>query len=332
MDSTRETKGPKPPRHIVKLVKQSGWFEPENTKLLEVAYSLPDRPCWHDAWVAHLREAPDRLDEEDEAECPRISLVREAQLKVYQEIRNSGTIPPEAGFYLVSGLAVILADDYISALKEEAGKMAAKHLQEPGLPALAEECSSRIESINFFRDNIPEEWDSIYHRLLASYGEGELASLHESDREEFEKRSDLGCTFFRPHREAETEASKEPAPEWAERLVQQVLDARVIRPDSGERNLECAWLFQRANDVDRVVIGTRPIELLGGQRDGDVVYCNAKVNIRRAQKCLVAKSIVWHLLYGGYLDITGTYEGHSVVLRFLERPDRSFPPVQRVAR
>lgn len=56
-----------------------------NAKLVTIAEIAPELPAWYDDW---LRLGPDSTDE--------------ARLRVYQAIRDSGSLPAIAGFALVA--------------------------------------------------------------------------------------------------------------------------------------------------------------------------------------------------------------------------------------
>ena len=56
-----------------------------NAKLASVVAAAPIRPDWYEAWMCL---GPESTEEE--------------RLKVYQSIRNAGTVPDEAGFYLIA--------------------------------------------------------------------------------------------------------------------------------------------------------------------------------------------------------------------------------------
>ena len=56
-----------------------------NAKLAAVVETSPTVPAWHDAWMALGPESTEA-----------------GRLTVYQAVRDSGCLPAEAGFYLVS--------------------------------------------------------------------------------------------------------------------------------------------------------------------------------------------------------------------------------------
>ena len=63
-----------------------------NSKLASVVAAAPIRPDWYEAWMSLGPEST-----EDE------------RLKVYQSIRNAGTVPDDAGFYLVAWQIDVIA-------------------------------------------------------------------------------------------------------------------------------------------------------------------------------------------------------------------------------
>src|SRR5262245_5711638 len=99
---------------------------------------LPTRPAWYDRWRGL---GPDPSDEE--------------RLSVYQEIRNSGVLPEDAGFYLIAW--------QVDAIASTHAETALRHLDD------------RLEAIEATHTLVDDEaWES-----------GEATAEHELVLEEY---------------------------------------------------------------------------------------------------------------------------------------------------
>src|SRR5262249_5631721 len=148
-------------------------------KLARLARSSPTPP-WHNAWS---RLGPRSTHEE--------------RLKVCQVIRDSGCLPEDAGYFLVSWAAEHLAEE------EDARR------------------DDPLQTLNTFEGVRASE--RAFVALLGQLGETSMASLFRANLGEHERRRDAGRLFFFGPLEDEDEED----PDWLEALVQAVA-GRVV--------------------------------------------------------------------------------------------------------
>lgn len=124
----------------------------------------------------------------------------DAQLLVtFREARDSGTVPADAGFFLVAHILLAMADE---ALPEDAKVRELGHELEVmerdyGLP----------EEKSWGPGEAPEEWEALIRQyeiscdearaaFFRTYGEEEMAELFLHDRSAFIRRFESGRRFF----------------------------------------------------------------------------------------------------------------------------------------
>ncbi len=140
-----------------------------------------------------LRELASRVTELDDDAL-------DAQLLVtFREARDSGTVPPDAGFFLVAHILLAMADE---SLAEDARVRALGHELEVmerdyGLP----------EEESWAPGEAPEEWEALNIQyevacdharadFFRAYGEEQMAELFLHDRASFIRRFESGHRFF----------------------------------------------------------------------------------------------------------------------------------------
>jgi hypothetical protein len=169
-------------------------------ELARLARSSPTPP-WHDAWSR-----------------PRPKSTPEERLEVCRAVSDSGCLPEDAGYFLVSWAAEHLAEE------EDARR------------------DDPLQTLNTFEGVRTSE--RAFAALLERVGEGSRASLFRADPGEHERRREAGrLFFFGPVEDEETDD-----PDWLEDLLRAVV-ARVVasrpveslpyryRPDQFVRNL-----------------------------------------------------------------------------------------------
>jgi len=124
----------------------------------------------------------------------------DAQLLVtFRDARDTGTVPPDAGFFLVAHILLAMADESIpeDAKVRELGRELEKMEQDYGLP----------EDKSWGPGEAPEEWEALSRQyeiacdearaaFFRSYGEAEMAELFLHDRAAFIRRFENGRGFF----------------------------------------------------------------------------------------------------------------------------------------
>jgi hypothetical protein len=140
-----------------------------------------------------LRELASRLKDLDEDAL-------DAQLLVtFREARDNGTVPADAGFFLVAHILLAMADEALAEdpLVRELGRELEKMEKDYGLP----------EEKSWAPGEAPEEWEALNRQyemacdearvaFFRAYGEAEMAELFQHDRPGFIRRFESGRRFF----------------------------------------------------------------------------------------------------------------------------------------
>lgn len=124
----------------------------------------------------------------------------DAQLLVtFREARDTGTVPPDAGFFLVSHILVAMADETLA--------------NDPKVRELAQELEvmerdyGLLENEGWGAGEAPEEWEALSRQyeiacdearadFFRTYGEAEMAEMFQHDRAGFIRRFENGRRFF----------------------------------------------------------------------------------------------------------------------------------------
>lgn len=124
----------------------------------------------------------------------------DAQLLVtFREARDTGTVPPDAGFFLVAHILLAMADEAIPEDPRvlELGRELEAMERYYGLP----------EDKSWEPGEAPEEWEALCRQydmacdearatFFRAYGEAEMADLFQHDRAAFVRRFESGRRFF----------------------------------------------------------------------------------------------------------------------------------------
>jgi hypothetical protein len=151
-----------------------------NAKLAGILESSSSPPVWHDAWRGLNWQSSE-----------------EQRLKVYQAVRDSGLLPAEAGFYLVSWqidamtsleteTSLLDLDDRMQTMEKEYELEKGKEWPLDAVPPEYEELLRQHQLA----------WDRLFVVKLEAFGEQEMADLYRNDPEEFQGRSEAGRQFF----------------------------------------------------------------------------------------------------------------------------------------
>lgn len=119
------------------------------------------------------------------------------RLAVYQAIRNSGCLPLDAGFHLVSwqidAMASLEAESSLPDLDDRMGAIEKAYELETGKPWPPDDVSPEYEELLKQYNAV---WDQIFVMKLDASGEQEMARLYRADREEFHRRGEAGRQYF----------------------------------------------------------------------------------------------------------------------------------------
>jgi hypothetical protein len=262
-----------------------------NAKLASVVEAAPIRPDWYEAWMSLGHESTE-----------------EERLKVYQSIRNTGSVPDDAGFYLVAWQIDVIA-----------GLFAEKAFCETDKRLEAIERAQGLEEGDFWGPNeAPGEyetlgheqraaWDRIYADKLQEFGEHELARELQDDPEEFQRRSESGRRYFH---------GPEPAA-WLDALVEDVADHVTADGATGPLGVR----YSEVDGISAVLIYLPPFELLGGANDGEIVAPGFFLDLEGLRSLFDrVDDFSWQALGltyddGPHVSIEGVYQGREVFLQ-----------------
>lgn len=265
-----------------------------DARLLRAAAAAPKPPSWFRPWY---RLRPHTADED--------------RLAVYQAVRDAGSVPAEATFFLISWVvdAITLADaehvlgeqqDRLAEIKLRHGLQVDDDWPPGEVPDEYEEAQQE-----FFAS-----WDQFYAEQLEAHGEPDMARIFLEDREHFERLSEAGREFFARGVAADTDLA------WLEALRADVAACLSADNDLGRLEMlhdeaEGTWqvtVYPTADGLDEVPDFDFDLERL------------------RAAFATIAES-TWHMPgdddpLGPTLQIKGVYRERPVLLTLLSRvPD-----------
>jgi hypothetical protein len=265
-----------------------------NAQLTSIVASMAARPAWYDAWLALGPESTEQQ-----------------RLDVYQAIRDSGVLPPEAGFYLVSwqidAITSQLAEEALRPMDDELAAIQAAHglgedeFWRPG------EAPEEYEQL---RLKYQDAWDKLFAEQLKAHGEQAMAELFQADPDAFQQRSHLGWRHF--HGPDDPEG-------WLNELGEAV--AATMTADSGMGPL--GFRYYEDDGCWVVVVYPRPVELVGGAEDGEVVSPGFSLDLEELRSLFDrVDACCWQALAlnydeGPHVSIEGLYQGHEVFLQVL---------------
>jgi hypothetical protein len=270
-----------------------------NRKLADVVAASAERPPWYEAW---------------QELGPQSS---EAQrLAVYQAIRNSSSLPEEAGFYLVSWQidAITLEqtegvlqpyDDRLVEIREALGLGEEEWIPPGERPPEYEEALRQLH----------EAWDALYAAKMDEYGEQEMARLFRTDREKFDQRSEAGRQFF--HGAIPDEEGEDPG--WLDELLEVVAGCVEAESPMGPLGMR----YHEEYGFWEIHIYPTPVELVGGAQDGRVVLPGFSLDLIELQAAFdEVEAFGWNALglnhpEGPHVSIEGVFQGHEVYMQVL---------------
>jgi hypothetical protein len=279
-----------------------------NTKLAEIAGVSPTPPPWYEAWT---RLGPQSTDRE--------------RLAVYRAVRDAGSVPEEAGFFLVARMLDVLSDE-----------RAEKGLRETDerLEAVRQKCGLE-EDASAYSDDVPDEyreamqqshdaWDALYAATLDEFGEHDMARLFREDEAAFDARYEAGRQFFH----GSDDEGSEPDDAWLNDLLEAV--SACIEADAPMGPLGLRY------DVDAdfwdISVYPTPVELVGGAHDGEVVVPGFRLDLERFRSLFeTIQDFGWNALglgdpEGPYVYIEGMYDGREVFVQMLASPPEDEEP------
>jgi hypothetical protein len=283
-------------------------FAAINAKLAAIAAASSTPPAWHEAWS---RLGPESTKEE--------------RLEVYRAIRAAGSVPPEAGFFLVAWMMDLLTDDRA----EEGLRVAEERLeairQKYGLDEeVSIESSAVPPEYRDAMEQVDNAWDALYAATLEEFGEQEMDRLFRADRQHFDQRYETGRQFFHgPDRDDDPQDD-----DWLA-LVHDAVSACVeAESPMGPLGLR----YREEEGFWEIWVYPTPVELVGGRHDGEVVVPGFSLDLdqlRAAFDSVVAFG--WNALglnhsEGPHISVEGAYQGREVYLQVLAQPPEDEEP------
>jgi hypothetical protein len=282
-----------------------------DAKLAGLIDTLPARPGWYERWRRLGAESADL-----------------ERLAVYQTIRDSGVVPEDAGFYLVSRELDVIAEQHaetaLAHLEDRLRAIEAAHGLEEDIVWEPGEAPAEYEEVLRHYD---QAWDANLAAEHDAHGEHVMAALFRADRDEYTRRSEAGRQFF---------FGSEPADEsdvsdFLESLFATI--AAGLTPESPMGPLGFRW----RDEEDFWEIDAYPtlVELIGGAADGAVVTPGFSLDLDHLRRAFEQvedfgwNAIGWPDGDGPFIWIEGVYQGHDVFLRVLaEAPEGEEPRVK----
>lgn len=283
-----------------------------NDKLASIAAASSSTPSWYAAWQ---RLSPGSSEEE--------------RLAAYRAIHRDGCLPLEAGFYLVTWQADVIAseraetelrdlDDQMEAVKQAHG--------------LAEDdfwtADDEPPEFRVLRERYQAAWDQLFVDTLVVSGEREIAEIFEQDHDEFERLFELGRRFF--HGGLPADVAQPNA--WLAQLVDQI--AALITLDSPAGPL--GYRYREEDGFWEISVYLTPVELVGGAVDGEVVLPGFQLDLLELQAlfdeivdfgwdglglCRVEGPLIW---------VEGVFQGREVYVTVLARAPEDEEPGAKV--
>jgi hypothetical protein len=275
------------------------FYRAVNAKLAEIAEATPTPPSWHEAWAGFTPQSSPQ-----------------EHLSVYQAVRASGSVPAEAGFFLVAQVIDLITDDravdglrvvevHLETIRRKYGLDEDASALEADIPTEYREAMQRCH----------DEWDLLYRAALEEHGEPDLARLFQENRPEFDRRYEEGRQFF--HRRQDCSEIEDD--DWLESLRDAVASCIECESPMGPLGLR---YFQEEGFWEGLVFPT-PVELVGGACDGEVVVPDFWLDLEWLREQFESISdLGWNALglnapEGPYINVAGIFRGREVFLQVL---------------
>lgn len=278
-----------------------------DAKLAEISAAAPVPPSWHDAWSAL---GPQATDEE--------------RLAVYRDVRDAGSVPSEAGFFLIAWMLDVLTDARAEDGLREAEARLESVRQEYGL---AEDTPTE-DAPAAYREAMQQShdaWDRLYVATMEEFGEHQMARLFQDDPEQFDERYETGRQFFHGPDGDEEEL------DWLDGLLQAVSACVEVTSAMGP----LGYRYREEDGFWEIWIFPTPVELVGGAHDGAVVAPDFSLDLEEPRSFFESvEALGWHALglnwsEGPHVYVEGVYEGHEVYLKVLaQAPEGEEPGIK----
>jgi hypothetical protein len=283
-----------------------------NHKLASIAAASSPAPSWCEAW---RRLTPQSTESE--------------RLAVYQAIHHDGSVPLEAGFYLVAWQADVVAlgrveadlhelDEQMEALRKAHGLADDDFWTPDDEPADYRELRERHQVA----------WNQIFVDTLEASGEREMAEMFKDDHDEFERLLEAGRQFFH----GELPASTAEPGDWLDQLVDQIADLMTLDSPAGP----LGYRYGEEDDFWQIAVYLTPVELVGGADDGEVVLPGFQLDLLGLRDVFdEIEDFGWDGLGlcngdGPLIWVEGVYQGHEVYVTVLAQAPEDEEPGRKI--
>jgi len=270
-----------------------------NAKLAEIAAESLQQPSWHEEWSRLGLHATD-----------------EERLNVYKSVRDGGSVPSEAGFFLVAWVIdTMMTERTVEEFREAEEQLEAIRqkydLEEDTPPDEADTPDEYRQACQ----QMDEALDALYAAILEEHGENEMAQLFREDPEQFEDLYEVGRQFF--HEQANDDEAE--VDDWLNTLLNEVSDCIDADSPMGPLGLR----YHEDDGYWEVWIYPTPVELVGGRHDGEVVVPGFMLDLEQLREAFDSVSAFhWNAIglndpAGPQVTIEGVFQGREVSLHVL---------------
>jgi hypothetical protein len=277
-------------------------------KLAEVAAASPTPPSWYPAC---LRLGPRSTAQE--------------RLAVYRAIRDAGSVPEEASFFLIAWPLDQIADrraddrlrqsdEHLKGVCQQYGLGEDLSANSDGPPAEYREATRQVR----------EAWDALYADTLDEYGESDIARLFRENPEQFAARYERGRQFFQGPGDGDREGDED----WLDLLLEAVSGCVEAESPMGPLGLR----YQVDDGFWELSVYPTPVELVGGAHDGEVVLPGFRLDLEQLRSLFdTVSDFGWNALglvdpEGPYVYVEGVLWGREVFLQVLASPPEDEEP------
>jgi hypothetical protein len=230
---------------------------------------------------------------------------------VYQAVRDAGSVPEKAGFYLVAwqidAIAWERAETELHEMEDRLHELEAEHGSEGVVESPPGQSPSEYSK---FLEEYYSAWDELFARTLREFGETKIAELFQKDQEQFQQIDEVGRQYFHGAL----------VPDWLEDLIEAV--AGCMEVDDPMGSLGYRW-HEEEGDFWEIDLYPMPIELVGGAVDGAIVDPGYSLDLAALQSVFERiDALSWntHGYHGSeppFVSVEAIYEGREVFLRVL---------------
>ncbi len=273
------------------------WHTAINAKLGEIASASSPPPNWYEAWL--------RLGSESS---------EEHRLAVYRAVRDAGSVPEDAAFFLVSwqidAITLLDAEEALQPYEQRIAVLRQKYGLDKEEPPQPGEGPPDYEEA---QDQLYDAWDALYAAKLEDLGEPDMARLFRADQAEFGRRSEAGRQFFHGPDDDDEET------DWLDQLLAAVVACVEAHSAMGPLGMR----YREEEGFWEVWVYPTPVELVGGRHDGEIVVPGFTLDLEQLRAAFDSVAAFgWNSLglnsdEGPCVSIEGHFQGREIFLQVL---------------